>query len=256
MQVANGRLAVEALQANEFDAVLMDCEMPVMDGFTAAAEIRRLESAGALRQGLQPLPVIALTAQAIQGDRERCLAAGMTEYLTKPIDRELLLATLATLIGQSKKSPVVQPAPRVSPIEPVVPVEPDTFAMVEAGPAYDLGSLSARCLGNLDFAISLLDRFAAGTDDSIQRLRTAADRGDLSDLAREAHSLKGSAANLSAESIRDAAASLEAACRSGVRDDGVAAVERLVGELDRCRRQIVSDSCRRTDANASDALAT
>ncbi|HEV7281820.1 MAG TPA: Hpt domain-containing protein [Pirellulaceae bacterium] len=129
-------------------------------------------------------------------------------------------------------------------------------ALAEEEPAYDLGSLSARCLGNLDFAISLLDRFAAGAETSIERLRTAAERGDLPDLAREAHSLKGSAANLSADSLRDAAASLEAACRSGARDEGVAAVERLVGELDRCRRQILSDSLRRNDTGASEAVAS
>lgn len=249
-QVGNGRLAVEALQESVFDAVLMDCEMPVMDGFSAAAAIRRLEGAGTLRPGMEPLPVIALTAQAIQGDRERCLAAGMTEYLTKPIDRELLLATLEKLIAQSKTLPNA-----AKPLD-APPAEPEMPALAEEEPAYDLGSLSARCLGNLDFAISLLDRFAAGAETSIERLRTAAERGDLPDLAREAHSLKGSAANLSADSLRDAAASLEAACRSGARDEGVAAVERLVGELDRCRRQILSDSLRRNDTGASEAVAS
>lgn len=220
-----------------------------MDGFAATSEIRRLEATGVLRPGKNRLPVIALTAQAVQGDRERCLACGMSEYLTKPIDRELLLRTLARLIDETTPPPGIQPASIAAPDG----ANPDRIV---DGPAYDLESLAARCLGNVDFAISLLDRFAAGTDESVERLRSAADRGDWSDLARQAHALKGSAANLSADALRDAAASLEAICRAGVRDEGVSAVEQLVSELDRCRRQIHSASRERAVANSPDALTT
>ncbi len=91
----NGHEAIEALLAHRYDAVLMDCQMPEMDGFEATREIRRLEAAGShttLAHGR--VSVIALTANAVRGDREKCLAANMDDYVTKPIDRGQLLATL------------------------------------------------------------------------------------------------------------------------------------------------------------------
>ena len=87
----NGDVALTALQNQRFDLVLMDCQMPEMDGFTATREIRRREAAGELPGHL---PIVALTANALQGDRERCLEAGMDEYLTKPIRVERLVEAL------------------------------------------------------------------------------------------------------------------------------------------------------------------
>jgi CheY-like chemotaxis protein/anti-sigma regulatory factor (Ser/Thr protein kinase) len=84
---SNGRLALERIKQAEYDAILMDCQMPEMDGYQATREIRRTE-------GERHTPVIAMTAHAMQGDRERCLSAGMDDYLTKPIDRQELAATL------------------------------------------------------------------------------------------------------------------------------------------------------------------
>jgi signal transduction histidine kinase len=89
----NGREAVAAIAKREYDLVLMDCEMPEMDGFEATAEVRRLEPAG------RHLPIVALTAKALMGDRERCLAAGMDDYLSKPIQREQLEALVRRFLG-------------------------------------------------------------------------------------------------------------------------------------------------------------
>ena len=84
---SNGKQAIKAVEQDPYDVVLMDCQMPIMDGFVAAKEIRRLERAGALCHDARVrLPIIALTANAIKGDRERCLEAGMDDYLTKPLD--------------------------------------------------------------------------------------------------------------------------------------------------------------------------
>jgi PAS domain S-box-containing protein len=94
----NGAAAVDAVRREPFDLVLMDCQMPEMDGFEATREIRRLESAGQLTaQNGRRLPIIALTANALTGDRERCLAAGMDNYASKPIDLKALLATIETV---------------------------------------------------------------------------------------------------------------------------------------------------------------
>ena len=104
--VPNGRAAVERISAQAYDIVLMDCQMPEMDGLTATREIRRLEITGPLRTRGYRLPIIALTANAIEGDRQLCLDAGMDEYLSKPLDSVKLVRLLQTLLAQNRAPPV------------------------------------------------------------------------------------------------------------------------------------------------------
>lgn len=95
----NGREAIERVTSEPFDLVLMDCQMSEMDGFEASREIRRLERSGALGVQRGRLPIIALTANALSGDRERCLEAGMDDFTTKPIDLSRLLAIIGGILG-------------------------------------------------------------------------------------------------------------------------------------------------------------
>ena len=90
---ADGREALAAVTKHDYDLVLMDCQMPVMDGFEATAQIRGLDGAA------QRVPIVALTANALAGDRQRCLAAGMDDYLTKPIRRAQLEALVRRILG-------------------------------------------------------------------------------------------------------------------------------------------------------------
>jgi CheY-like chemotaxis protein len=99
----NGQQAVERLGRETFDAVLMDCQMPVMDGITAAREIRRLEGEGKLAHRGR-VPIVALTANAIEGDREHCLAAGMDEYVAKPLKAAKLVEVLRSLLRDGQKT--------------------------------------------------------------------------------------------------------------------------------------------------------
>jgi CheY-like chemotaxis protein len=100
--VSDGGSAIEAVRAQRYDLVLMDCHMPGVDGFQATRQIRLDERAArAADPGLSPLPIVALTANAMKGDRELCLAAGMDAYASKPIDPARLLETIATLLGRT-----------------------------------------------------------------------------------------------------------------------------------------------------------
>jgi CheY-like chemotaxis protein len=102
---ADGSQAVEAVTGNQFDLIFMDCQMPVMDGYEATAAIRQLERE---RGGGSRIPIIALTANALIGDREKCLEAGMDDYLSKPFRQDEILSKLETWSGRVAGQPVIE----------------------------------------------------------------------------------------------------------------------------------------------------
>ncbi|HEX6981112.1 MAG TPA: PAS domain S-box protein [Alphaproteobacteria bacterium] len=192
--VDNGAAAVAAVQQCDYDAVLMDVSMPVMDGIAATSEIRNL--GGRFRT----LPIIAMTAHVLDRDRAACIDAGMDDYVTKPISKDALLDVLERCLRRS--------ANRAS--EDMMPTRGATVDPVDEATVSILRSeLDA------DAFASLLDTFMAETRARIERIRAAVARGDHGALAREAHSLKSAAATFGAMSLSQLAASIERTAESG-----------------------------------------
>lgn len=241
-QVANGVEAVRAVTQTRFDAVLMDCEMPEMDGFAATREIRRLEAAGKLLSSATcPLPIIALTAQAVQGDRQRCLDAGMTDYVTKPINRHQLFDTVNKCLNSggnvenfTSESPCE--APQEEPGAAKAKSAPAVAA--SAGPCIDLEEFTERCMGKPSLVKDLLVMFNEAMDERSLELSKHLSEGEISKVASAAHSLKGMSANVSAIRVNRAAASLEQAARDGRAELCVALESQLLLEVESCRLEI------------------
>jgi Amt family ammonium transporter len=256
----NGREAIEQLLLTPYDAVLMDCQMPELDGLAATREIRRLEAEGALRVRGYRLPIIALTANATRGDRELCLAAGMDDYLTKPLDAvkliEILDAMVETLDGiYANEGSVNEPfqiasAAVLDQVETIAGIsdsdgeaftrEEPRSSLADRDPPLDLASLLRRCLGNHDLVNRIIGNFADQLPQSAQELEIAVRQNRLSDAAAQAHALKGMAANLSADRLQKVVGDLEMTCAAGDRLLAVSDIARVHREVQRCLEFLAS----------------
>ncbi|HEU4628028.1 MAG TPA: response regulator [Steroidobacteraceae bacterium] len=199
--VNNGREAVQAWKAGGFDLILMDCQMPELDGYEATREIRRLE------QGRKATPIVALTAHAMKGDDEKCRAAGMTDYLTKPLDRVKLAACLERHLGK------IDGAAADADATPAISVEAPPPAPAPA--PVDWTGFMQSMDGDEVLARELVDLFIESGDETLAAIVTALGMRDYAAVSEQAHSLKGASANLRATATATAAAKLEAAARAG-----------------------------------------
>jgi CheY-like chemotaxis protein len=209
----NGIEAVEAVHRENFDAVLMDVQMPGMDGLEATRQIRTREAGGSRR-----LPIIAMTAHVMKGDRERCMSAGMDAYLPKPVD----LLELSRVLGELSR-------PASSPSEKDFAQrngqdDPSATAPVQiSDPVLDRQEALARVGGDEHLLSELLLIFAADAPCWLADVRSAIRNGDAQLLRRAAHTLKGAASSLGALQAHSAAARLEDLGRAG-RWDGAEAM--------------------------------
>ncbi len=195
----------------------MDCQMPEMDGFTATREIRRLEGQGRVLSADGHLPIVALTANAIKGDRELCLEAGMDDYLSKPIEPLALVATINRFLpgelgGRQAAAPAATAAPQ-SPSEPgpSVAAAPATTPAAQAAPGgpVDMPAALKRCAGKQDFLVRMLGKLRDRLAKDLQELEGLVLKTDAQKIAFVSHGLKGAAANLAVEGVRRSAAELE-----------------------------------------------
>ncbi len=199
----NGQEAVDAVKENKYDAVLMDVQMPVMDGYTATREIRNLKSE------IRNVPIIAMTAHAMAGDEAKSLQAGMNGHVTKPIDPEQLFSTLQKWIRPSeKREQIQQPDNSVERPEMNAAV-PEAAELPDALPGFDLADGLKRLQGNKTLYRKLLLNFGADYNAAANDIRDALDAKDFDHAHSLVHNLKGLAGNLAATDLQAATVSLE-----------------------------------------------
>ncbi len=220
--VENGLKALEAIEKSSYDLILMDCHMPELDGLQATRLIRKREQARTI-SNQRPLPIIALTASAVAGDRERFLQAGMNEYISKPFDPMQLIGKIESLLGEISDVPADAENPLAK--------EP---ASSSQAPPIDRQVLAVRCMDDQALALQVLQRFSARADQTLEELAESVTSCDGPRTVMRAHTLKGAAASLAAEPLSKCAAQLEEAARNGAWDDAAEALRLVHGESARC----------------------
>jgi two-component system, sensor histidine kinase and response regulator len=212
----NGREALAALEREPFDVVLMDVQMPELDGYETTAIIREREQATG-----KHLPIIATTAHAMKGDRERCLAAGMDRYVSKPVQAQDLLQAIEAILPAAG-------AGAGTPAGPHTGDGADAAAGAGAGEVVDRAEALRHTDGDGELLRELVELFLASLPSEMGALRDALARGDCRAVERVAHSLKGSVGNFAAAPAFEAAMELEERSRAG----DLAGAERAMAHLE------------------------
>ncbi len=204
--VDNGQEAVRAFSVKDYDLILMDIQMPIMDGYEATRAIRDKER----HRPEQRMPIVALTANAMAGEKERCVAAGMDDYLVKPLDPELMNRTIERLLRPDRK-----------PAHSLIGREPVNYA-----------ELLERCMKDEKLAKQLLDEFIGQARETVSELREHLAADDRKSLHHAAHRLKGTAATLACEHIRRIAFLLESMAQDpDLPKRGPALIDELEGHV-------------------------
>jgi two-component system, sensor histidine kinase and response regulator len=232
----DGRAAIEALGAGQFDVALMDVQMPEMDGFQVTAAIRDKE-----RGTGRHLPIIALTAHAMRGDRERCLSAGMDGYLTKPIQADHVYKALEEFTSVGVPHPTVRPS---GPAEATV----DYQGPIDQQALNKLRALETRGRGT--FLRDIIKAYVKSAPERFAALRHAAEAGDAEELARCAHSYRGMSATLGADRVAALCQSVETLAATGYVGEVGPILDSLEQELALVRGALESEVAGSPEAEA------
>ncbi len=210
---SNGREAVDACEKDHFDLILMDIQMPELDGMEATQLLREKE-----KDGRRRLPIVAMTAHAMKGDMEKCLAAGMDGYVSKPINRDELFSVIETLTkgGNEEKG--------TSPVRSREKTTP-------ASEVFELSKALEMAGGDTEFLKEIAELFLENLPGYVARVREAISREDAAALEGAAHNLKGAVGNFGAKRTYDAAYRLEAIGKKNVLSEADRLMKKLMEEL-------------------------
>ena len=217
---ADGKQALQMLETQPYDLVLMDVQMPEMDGYEATRVIRDPTSS-VLNHNI---PIIATTAHAMQGDAEKCLAAGMSDYISKPIDPKKLVAVVEKWLERKMHSVPEEATVEAAPAGKAPPPQ----AKIESL-AFNREMFLERMMGDEEFARDVAAGFVKDLPTLLSALREEFARGDLESIWKQAHKIKGSAANVGGEALREVALEVEQAGKAG----DLAAVVHWMPELEK-----------------------
>ncbi len=229
--VANGRDAVEAVSRVPYALVFMDCQMPEMDGYEATRIIRKAEVSNG-----RHVPIIAMTAHAMQGDREACLAAGMDDYISKPVTFEKLQQVLQRWMP--REEPMTNPLNAVR-SEPTTPVQAPELSPVDFRVIENLRGMGAH--SDQDFLNKLIATFFAQSTPLLETMRTAAARGDAEALQQAVHKLKGGCAVLGAKLLANMCYDIETIARTGNMKDAPEKVAQAEAEYARVKAALEAE---------------
>lgn len=232
--VSNGQEAVTAFERESYAAIVMDCQMPTMDGYAATRSIRKQEQESGDAQKRAHIPIIALTANAMPGDRERCKAAGMDDYLSKPVKTD----DLGLILQRWAPLPTAADAP--------APMPRREMSMGDAR-VFDAAAMLANIGGDAELFDQLIRLFLDRHGILMKDIETAIGQADASALERAAHSLKGTAANLCAPDVVLVAGQLEATGRLGTLTEAPS----LLVQLDRTVQELLPVLSRQVTPPAS-----
>jgi signal transduction histidine kinase/CheY-like chemotaxis protein len=224
----DGQEAVDAFRKSRFDIIFLDMQMPVMDGYEAAREIRALE-----RGGESAVPIVAMTAYAMKGDRDKCLEAGADDYLAKPF-KPVEVVELLDRLAITRQVPSGQGNAESEAVSPGMD-EPSSSSMTLA--SFDRDGLLERLGGRLDMVDKFVGMFRASTDGFLIALREALDRADSDQVRIQAHTIKGAAANIAALRMQQTAAAIEAEAKKGSLEGVSELVHQLEDEFEEFGRQ-------------------
>lgn len=231
----DGEAALSRMESTRYDMVFMDCQMPVLDGYAATRRWRAMET----ESGGRPIPIVAMTANAMAGDRERCLAAGMDDYLSKPVAREQLDACLQRWLPRQPLLP--------GPTSGAAPADPESAsagAQARALPILDSSVIDELYEVAGADTITILQLFLDDAPGIIEQLEAAAANRDSMQLRDLAHTLKSSSANVGALTVSNAARRIELAARTGTIERPSVMVALVIAEYARARLALLGQVAR------------
>lgn len=232
----DGEAALTSMEATCYDMVFMDCQMPVLDGYAATRRWRAMET----ERGGRPVPIVAMTANAMAGDRERCLAAGMDDYLSKPVAREQLDACLRRWLPRQPTLPGPSPPGQ----SPQKPESASAAAQASALPILDNSVIDELYAVAGADTVTILNLFLEDAPLIIERLDAAAANRDSVQLRDLAHVLKSSSANVGATAVSNAARRIELAARNGAIERPSVMVALVIAEYARARLALLGQLAR------------